>query len=159
MECPWQEMRNSCSPRPVTAKERHDARGVIDLAELSRGQHFRTRHPITHRWEPGRIADKCLQPRSYRVESPSGRILQKNRRDIRETAEKHVFLNPDDDPQRDTRETAANGARPITVEPHANSSESSTAEPVEPPVVIRASVEPAEELAGSPSRRISVTNV
>ena len=59
---------------------------------------------------------------AYRVESPSGRVLQKNRR---ETADKHVFLNPDDEPQRDTRETAANGPRPITAEPHANSSKSS----------------------------------
>ena len=149
------EIRARLDQRQATAKERHDARGVTDLAELYHGQHVRTRNPITHRWEPGRIAEKCSQPRSYRVESPSGRVLQKNRRDIRETVEKHVFLNPDDEPQRDTRETAANGPRPITVEPHANSSESSTAEPVEPPVVTPASVEPAEELACSPSRRIS----
>ena len=143
------KIRTRLDQRQATAKERHNARGVTDLAELSRGHHVRTRHPITHRWEAGRIVEKCLQPRSYRVESPSGRILQKNRRYIRETAEKHVFLNPDDDPQRDTREVAANRPRPITVEPHANSSESSTAEPVEPPVVTPASVDPAEELAGS----------
>ena len=149
------EIRARLDQRQATAKERNDARGVTDLTALSRGQHVRTHHPIIHRWELGRIAEKFLQPRSYRVESLSGRILQKNRRDIRETAEKHVFFNPDDDPQRDTRETAANGPRPITVEPHANSSYSSTAEPVEPPVVTPASVEPAEELAGSPSRRIS----
>ena len=103
----------------------------------------------------GNLAEKCLQPRSYRVESPSGRILYrrtgaKSARKLRST-----YLNIDDDPQRDTRETVANGPRSITVEPHVNSSESSTAEPVEPPVVTPASVEPAEELAGSPSRRIS----
>ena len=141
------EIRARLDQRQATAKERR----VTDLADLSRGQHVRTRHPITHWWEPGRIAEKCLQPRSYRVESPSGRILQKNWRDICETAEKHVFLNPDDD----TREIATNSPKPITVEPYANSSESSTAEPVEPPVVTPASVEPAEELSGSPSRRIS----
>ena len=129
------EIRARLDQRQATTKDHHDARGVTDLAELSRGQHVHTRHPITHRWVPGHIAEKCSQPCSYRVESPSGRILQKNRRDIRETAEKHVFL-----------------MRPMTVEPHANRSESSTAEP---PVVIPASVEPAKELAGSPSRRIS----
>ena len=93
------EIRGRLDQRQATAKERHDARGVTDLAELYRGQHVRTRNPITHRWEPGRIAEKCSQPRSYRVESPSGKVLQKNRRDIRETVEKHVFLNPDDEPQ------------------------------------------------------------
>ena len=70
-----------------------------------------------------------------------------------------TYLNPDDDPQRDTRETAANGPIPITVEPHTNNSESPTAEPVEPPVVTPVSVEPAEELAGSLSRRISDKHV
>ncbi len=92
--CKICEIRARLDQREATAKERHDARGVTDLAELSLGQHVRTRHPITHMWEPGRIAEKCLQPRSYRVESPSGRILQKNRRDIRETAEKHYMSTP-----------------------------------------------------------------
>ena len=59
------------------------------------------------------------------------------------------FSTPDDDPQRNTLDTAANGPRPITVEPHANNSYSSTNEPVEP----------AEELAGSPSHRISDNRV
>ena len=92
--CKICEIRARLDQREATAKERHDARGVTDLAELSRGQHVRARHPITHRWEPGRIAEKCLEPRSYSVESPSGRILQKNRRDIRETAEKHYMSTP-----------------------------------------------------------------
>ena len=148
------EIRACLDQRQATAKYRHDVRGVTDLAEPSRGQHCRTRHTVTHRWELGRIVETCLQPRCYRVESANGRILQKNRCDIRETYEKHLFLNPDDDRQRDIRETAANGPIPITVEPHANSSESSTAEPVEPPVGTPASVEPVEELAGSTNRTI-----
>ena len=91
------EIRARLGQRQVTAKEHHDARGVTDLAELSRGQHVRTRHPVTQRWELGRIAEKCQQPRSYKVESASGSVLQRNLRDIRE---KHVFLNTDDDRQR-----------------------------------------------------------
>ena len=101
------EIRGRLDQRQATAKERHDARGVTDLAELSRGQYVRTRHPVTHRWESGRIVKKCLQPRSYKVESASGSVLRRNRRDIRETAEKHVFLSNDDDRQRNFRETAA----------------------------------------------------
>ena len=43
------EIRAPLDQRQSTAKDRHDARGVTDLAELSRGQHVRTRHTITHR--------------------------------------------------------------------------------------------------------------
>ena len=101
------EIRARLDQRQATAKERHDARGVRDLAELSRGEHVRTRHPVTHRWEPGRIVEQCQQPRSDKVKSASGSVLRRNRRDIRETAEKHVFLSTDDDRQRNFRETAA----------------------------------------------------
>ena len=65
-------------------------------AELLYGRmvvHVRTRHPVTQRWEPVRIVDKCQQPHSYNVESVSGSILRRNRRVTRETAEKHVFLS------------------------------------------------------------------
>ena len=40
------EIRARLDQRQATAKERHDARGVTDQAELSSGQHFRTRHPV-----------------------------------------------------------------------------------------------------------------
>ena len=39
-----------------------------------------------------RIVEKCQQPRSYKVESASGSVVRVIRRDIHETAEKHVFL-------------------------------------------------------------------
>ena len=52
------EIRARLDQRQATAKERHDARGVTDLAELSRGQHVRTRHPVTHRWERDRVGVK-----------------------------------------------------------------------------------------------------
>ena len=84
----------------------HDARGVRDLSQLSRGEHVRTRHPVTHRWEMGRIVEQYQQPRSYQVESASGSVLRRNQRDIRETDEKHVFLSSDDDRQRNSREAA-----------------------------------------------------
>ena len=158
------EIRARLDQRQATAKERHDARGVTDLAELSHGQHVRTRHPVTHRWEPGRIVEKCLQPRSYKVESARGSVLRRNRRDIRETAEKHVFLSNDDDRQRNFRDTAAvddehgqpsSYPRPTTVEPPTGSL---TAEPVEPPVT-PASVEPVQQPVGSPIRKDPVRRV
>ena len=74
------EIRARLDQRQATAKERHDARGVRDLAERSRGEHIRIRHPVTHGWEPGRIVEKYQQPRSYNVESTSGSVLRRNRR-------------------------------------------------------------------------------
>ena len=97
----------------------------------------------------GRIVEQCQQPRSYQVESASGIVLRRNRRDIRETAEKHVFLSSDDDRQRNSREAAADddeheqpssSQRPATVEPPTRSV---TAEPVEP-LVTPAPVEPVQ---------------
>ena len=147
------EIRARLDQRQATAKERHDARGVTELAERLRGQHVRTRHPVTHRWEPGRIVEKCLQPRSYMVESASGSVLRRNRRDIRETAEKHVFLSNDDDRQHNFRATAADddeheqpssSPRPTTVEPPTGSVES---------LVTPASVELVQQPVGSPIRK------
>ena len=172
MECQWQEMRNGkkceirarLDQRQVTAKERHDARGVRDLAALSHGEHVRTRHPVTQRWEPGRVVEQCQRPRSNKVKSAIGSVLGRNRRDIRETAEKHVFLSSDDDRQRNFRETAADddeheqsssSPRPTTVEPPTRSL---TAEPVEP-ILTPASVEPGQEPVGSPVRKDYVKRV
>ena len=90
-------IRTRLDERQASAKEHHDARGVTDLPVLSRGQIVRTRHPDTHRWEPARIVNACQQPRSSDVESTSGRILRRNRRDIRETTEQHLLLHADDD--------------------------------------------------------------
>ena len=87
-----------------------------------------------------------------------------NRRDIRETAEKHVFLSTDDDPQSNFREMAADddeheksrsSPRLTTVEPPTRSL---TAEPVEP-LVTPASVEPVQESVGSPLRKDYVKRV
>ena len=52
------EIRARLDQRQATAKERHDACVLTDLAELSSGQHVRTRDPITHMMEPGRIAPR-----------------------------------------------------------------------------------------------------
>ena len=152
------KIRDRLDQRQVTAKERHDARGVRDLAELSPGEHIRTRHPVTHRWEPGRIVEQCQQPCSYQVESASGSVLRRNRRDIRETSERQEFLSTDDDRQRNFRETAADdheqpssSPRRATVEPPTSSL---TAEPVEP-LVTPASVELVQEPVGSPVRKDS----
>ena len=152
------EIRAHLDQRQATAREQHDARSVRDLSQLSRGEHVRTRHPVTHSWEPGRIVEQCQQPRSYQVESASGSVLRRNRRDIRETDERHVFLSSDDDRQRNSREAAADddeheqpssSQRPATVEPPTRSV---TAEPVEP-LVTPTPVEPVQEPVGSPVRK------
>ena len=56
-------------------------------------EHMSPGHPQMGTWSYCR---KCLQPRSYKIESASGSVLRRNRRDTRETAEKHVFLSNDD---------------------------------------------------------------
>ena len=53
------EIRARLDQRQATAREQHDARGVRDLSELSRGEHVRTRHPVTHRWEPAVLSSSA----------------------------------------------------------------------------------------------------
>ena len=68
------------------------------------GQTDHTRHLVTQIWEPAHIIE-CRQQRSCEVESVSGRILHRNRRDILVTDEKRLFLR--------TASTAAASARPV----------------------------------------------
>ena len=151
-------MRNSRPHRPATLLKNAMTLVVSQTWQNCNGQHVRTRHLVTQRWEPGRIVEKCQQPRSYKVESASGSVLRKNLRDIRETAEKHVFLSTDDDRQRnfcataaDDDEHAQSSSSPIltTVEPPTRSLSS---DPVEPPVT-RVSVEPVQEPVGLAIRK------
>ena len=98
---------------------------------------------VTRSLSDGNLAallKKCQQPRSCKVESTSGSVLRRNQPDIRETAEKHVFLSTDDYRQRNFHATAADDDEhaqsssspiPTTVE---TPTRSLTAEPEEPPV-------------------------
>ena len=78
-------------PRSITTPE--ESRTFLYSHEDRSSAHA-TRTPIG--------GSRCPQPRSYDVESTSGRFLRRNRRDIRETTAQRLLLHADDDePRRD----------------------------------------------------------
>ena len=111
--------------RQATAEIRHDACGVTYLVELSRGQHARTRQPVTHR-----------STNAYK-HAPTGLNRQ-----VEEFC-------------RGTGRATSVRLLIIMVRDLSPTSQTLTAEPEERLVVTPASVEPVEELAGSPLRGIS----
>ena len=46
------------------------------------------------RWEEGRVVRRLSQPRSYDVDTPSGHVLRRNRRHIRQTGEAYKQPQP-----------------------------------------------------------------
>ena len=75
----------------------HDRRGATDLARLIPGQDVRVQDTTTGVWQPAKVVSLCPEPRSYNVQSPSGNMLRRNRRHIRETQESHAGLHQQDD--------------------------------------------------------------
>ncbi|XP_029633899.1 uncharacterized protein LOC115209599 [Octopus sinensis] len=55
------------------------------LPEILRGQHVHTQDPITKIWIPAQVVRKAETPRSYIIETESGRQLRRNRAHIRPT--------------------------------------------------------------------------
>ncbi|XP_029640437.1 uncharacterized protein K02A2.6-like [Octopus sinensis] len=55
------------------------------LPEILGGQHVHTQDPITKTWIPAQVVSRAENPRSYIIETESGRQLRRNRAHIRPT--------------------------------------------------------------------------
>ena len=64
------------------------------LPPLHPGQTVRVQNQETGRWEEGRVVRRLSQPRSYDVDTPSGHVLRRNRRHIRQTGEAYKQPQP-----------------------------------------------------------------
>ena len=51
----------------------------------------RVRDTQTDTWQPAKVISTDVQPRSYNVLTPTGNVLRRNRRYLRETTERHTF--------------------------------------------------------------------
>ena len=106
--------------RQTSQRINHDRRGPTDLARLIPGQDVRVQDTTTGVWQPAKVVSLFPEPRSYNVQSPSGNMLRRNRRYIRETQESHAGLHQQDDnpvPNESEHQTQT------TVEPVAPSSQ------------------------------------
>ena len=80
-----QGVKDQLEGRRDKAKEHYDhtARDQ-QLAPLYPGQGVRIQDQVTKTWAPGTVVEKCLEPRSYVVETQKGSKLRRNRHHLRE---------------------------------------------------------------------------
>ena len=58
------------------------------LPEIEPGEYIRVQDPITKKWNPAQVREKCSElPQSYIVETSSGAVLRRNRRHLNKTTE------------------------------------------------------------------------
>ena len=55
----------------------------VELSQLSPGENVRFLELETGKWLPAIVVQQCKEPRSYLIETPSGKILRRNRGHIR----------------------------------------------------------------------------
>ena len=75
-------IREKLQDRQITQKSYHDTKAK-DLPPLTPGQHVTFQDQPSSRWKEATIKEKCREPRSYVVETPTGKTLRRNRVNIR----------------------------------------------------------------------------
>ena len=99
------EIRRRLAERQEIQRINHDKRATRPLAPLVAGQDIRMRDFQTNTWQPAKVITSDVHPRSYNVLTPTGNVLRRNRRHLRETSERHTTRtfqqSNDDDTRRD----------------------------------------------------------
>ena len=85
------EIRRLLAERQAIQRLNHDKRAMQPLAPLIPVQDVRVRDTQTDTWQPAKVISTDVQPRSYNVLTPTGNVLRRNRRHLRETIERHTF--------------------------------------------------------------------
>ena len=95
------EIRRRLVERQEIQRINHDKRATRPLAPLVAGQDVRVRDFQTKTWQPANVITTDVHPRSYNVLTPTGNVLRRNRRHLRETTERHtpstIQQNDDDE--------------------------------------------------------------
>jgi len=84
-------VREKLQHRQDTQKSYHDTKAK-DLPPLTPGQHVRFQDQLSSKWKDAVIKEKCQEPRSYIVETPTGRTLRRNRVNIRSLPQRQMQL-------------------------------------------------------------------
>ena len=66
---------------------------IRDLPNILEGQRVRVYDPDSSKWSPAVVTQKCVEPRSYIVQTLSGKSLRRNRKHLRED-KSATTLNP-----------------------------------------------------------------
>ncbi|XP_019628682.1 PREDICTED: uncharacterized protein K02A2.6-like [Branchiostoma belcheri] len=88
-----EEVMGKLTAAQEKSKKQYD-RQAQRLPELVRGQTVHIQEPIKKTWTPGQIVGKADTPKSYVVETESGKQMRRNRVHIRPTPEATTTMSP-----------------------------------------------------------------
>ena len=80
-----EEIQDRLFQRQLLQKRQHNEHAK-DLPNFCAGQRVRVQDQDTRGWTPAVVRQACTEPRSYIVETPSGQVLRRNRRHLKEDA-------------------------------------------------------------------------
>ena len=75
-------IQESLLHRQLLQKKQHDH--ANDLSNFNTGQLTRLQEQDTRKWTPAIVRQACTEPRSYIIEIPTGQVLRRNRRHLKE---------------------------------------------------------------------------
>ena len=73
--------------RKFNQKQHYDTTARAELPTLSLGQPVRIQDQHSGTWTVAKVVEKCVEPRSYVIETPNGAQIRRNRKHIKEIPE------------------------------------------------------------------------
>ena len=89
----------ACTRDKLNKKAYYDQHAK-DLPDIQIGQHVRMHDKDTNRWSPAVVTQMCTEPRSYIIKTPSGQVLRRNRKHLREDPSTATRYPPEIIPSR-----------------------------------------------------------
>ena len=78
-----EEIQERLLHRQLLQKKQHDQHAK-DLSKFNTGQLVRVQDHDTRKWTPAITWQACTEPRSYTIATPTGQVLRRNRRHLKE---------------------------------------------------------------------------
>ncbi len=119
------EHRQHLEKRTTIMKTHHDRCSGRDLPPLFRGQCVRVLDKERRTWHPGTIVEKCMEPKSYLVQTPNGNTIRRTRSHLRE-----MYATQTQNIQKKVQ-FAETPKRDVVEQSHKNIVESKTTQPHE----------------------------
>ena len=92
-QCKPKRKNSNLPVRQSYQKSQHDQH-IRDLPNILEGQRVRVYNPDSSKWSLAVVTQRCVEPRSYIVQTSSGKSLCRNRKHLREV-KSALTLNPE----------------------------------------------------------------
>ena len=92
-QCKQKRKNSNPYQRQSYQKSQHDEH-IRNLPNILKGQRVRVYDPDSSKWSPVVVTQRCVEPRSYIVQTSSGKSLRRNHKHLRED-KSAATLNPE----------------------------------------------------------------